>query len=260
MINVLYAVLIITAVGLLAGVILSVASKLMAVPTDEKTEKIRACLPGANCGACGYTGCDGYAAAISAGDAEPDKCTPGGAATAAELSDVLGVEVTATRTVAAVKCNHGVDKAAADFAYTGAVSCRSAKLLYGGQLQCKFGCLGFGDCVKVCERNAITVTDGVAVVDKELCYGCGKCLSVCPNSVITLIPYESLVKVSCNNTEKGAYARKKCTAACIGCMKCVKVCENDAVKVENFLANIVTDKCTSCGKCAEVCPQNCIVL
>ena len=260
MINILYAVLIITGVGLLAGIILSVASKLMAVPTDENTEKIRACLPGANCGACGYSGCDGYAAAIAGGEAEPDKCTPGGAATAAELSNVLGVEVNATRITAAVKCNHGLDKAAADFAYTGAASCRSAKLLYGGQLQCKSGCLGFGDCVNVCEKNAITVSNGVAVVDKDLCYGCGKCAAVCPNSVIALIPYDSQVQVACNNTEKGAAARKKCTAACIGCMKCVKVCEACAVTVENFLANINTDKCTSCGKCADACPQKCIIL
>lgn len=260
MINILYAVLIITAVGLLAGVILSVASKLMAVPTDERTEQIRACLPGANCGACGYTGCDGYAAAISSGEAEPDKCTPGGAATAAELSLVLGVEITPIRVVASVKCNHGLDKANADFAYTGAASCRSAKLLYGGQLQCKYGCLGFGDCVNVCEKNAISVIDGVAVVNKELCYGCGKCAAICPNTVISLVPFENRVKVACNNNEKGAAARKKCTAACIGCMKCVKVCESDAIKVENFLASIDADKCTSCGKCISACPQKCIIL
>ncbi len=48
-------------IGLVAGLILSVASIVFAVPVDEKQEAVRAALPGANCGACGFSGCDGYA-------------------------------------------------------------------------------------------------------------------------------------------------------------------------------------------------------
>ena len=80
------AVLIVTVLGLIAGLGLSLASKFMEVPVDEKEAKIRACLPGANCGACGYSGCDGYASALSKGETTPDKCSPGGNDTAAALS------------------------------------------------------------------------------------------------------------------------------------------------------------------------------
>ena len=61
------AVLLVGGIGLIAGVGLAIASIVMAVPKDETAEAIRECLPGANCGACGFSGCDGYAAALSKG-------------------------------------------------------------------------------------------------------------------------------------------------------------------------------------------------
>lgn len=258
--GILYAVLIITGVGFVFGIILSVASVIMAVPVDKRVEEIRECLPGANCGACGFAGCDGYAEAVASGEAEPYKCTPGGETTAKALSELLGVEIKTERFVAVVGCNHSLEGVNTDYIYEGRQSCASAKLLYGGQLACKYGCMGFGDCVSACEYGAIKVIDGRARVDREKCVGCAKCVKSCPSSVIALIPYDSKVTVACHNLEKGAVARKKCTAACIGCMKCTKVCESDAIKVENFLASIDTHKCTNCGKCAEVCPQGCIVI
>lgn len=258
--EILYAILIITAVGFVFGIILSVASVIMHVPVDEKVSEIRACLPGANCGACGYSGCDGYAEAIASGEAEPYKCTPGGTTTSKALSDLLGVEIKTEQFVAVVGCNHGNEKANRDYLYEGRQSCSSAKLLYGGQLQCKYGCLGFGDCANVCNYEAIKVVDGVAKVDRDKCVGCAKCAKICPSSVISLIPYDTKVTVNCHNLEKGAISRKKCAASCIGCMKCTKVCETGAISVENFLAHIDTAKCSNCGKCAEVCPQKCIII
>ena len=258
--EILYAILIITAVGFVFGIILSVASVIMHVPVDEKVSQIRECLPGANCGACGYTGCDGYAEAIASGEAEPYKCTPGGKATSEALSELLGVEIKTEQFVAVVGCNHGLDKANVDYLYEGRQSCASVKLLYGGQLQCKYGCLGFGDCVNVCDYDAIKIVDGIAKVNREKCVGCAKCAKTCPSSVISLIPYDTKVTVNCHNLEKGAISRKKCSASCIGCMKCTKVCETGAISVENFLAHIDTAKCITCGKCAEVCPQGCILV
>ena len=76
------AIIVVSVIGVIAALMLAVASIVMAVPVDEHQEKIRECLPGANCGACGYSGCDGYAAAVAAGEAEPDKCAPGGSGTA----------------------------------------------------------------------------------------------------------------------------------------------------------------------------------
>lgn len=253
------AVLILTGIGLLAGVILAVASKFFAVPTDEKFEKIRACLPGANCGACGFAGCDGYAEAISKGQAEPNKCPVGGATAAAALSEVLGVEIKTEKKVAFVRCQKA-ENANTDYAYQGRMTCADAAALYGGPVSCKFACIGIGDCVAVCDYNAISIVNGVAKVDKNLCAACGKCAKVCPKGIIEIINCDKAAAVACMNTQKGAIARKNCANACIGCMKCVKTCEAGAITVENNLARIDAEKCTHCGKCVEACPDKCIVL
>lgn len=259
MTGILYATLIIGGIGVLLGVVLSLASKFMDVPTDEKQEKIRECLPGANCGACGYSGCDGYAAAVAEGTAAPNLCIPGGDATAKQMSDILGTDVVTEKKTAFVKCSHGIDKAKTEFAYSGAASCASANLLYKGPLSCKYGCLGLGDCVKVCDYGAITVTDGVAVVDKEKCLGCGKCATACPKRIIDILPNDKKYEVGCSSLDKGAVARKACAVACIGCKKCETVCKAGAIRVENNLAVINTVLCTGCGECAEACPVKCIV-
>ena len=75
--NVLIAVAVVSGIGLVCGIVLALASHFMAVKTDEKKEAVRDCLPGVNCGACGYTGCDGYAAALAKGEAEINLCIPG---------------------------------------------------------------------------------------------------------------------------------------------------------------------------------------
>lgn len=255
----LYTVLIVGGIGLILSVVLSLASKFFAVPTDERTEQIRACLPGANCGACGFSGCDGYADALAKGEAEPNLCTAGGDNTANALSKVLGVEVNAVKKCAVVHCNHGLEKAVSEFAYNGAASCAAASLLYGGPLACKHGCLGFGDCISVCDFNALSLVDGNITVNPEKCGGCDKCTKVCPKGLITVEPLDAPVYVACSNTEKGAVARKECTAACIGCKKCEKVCPTGAVEVENNLAHINPQKCTGCGECERNCPTKCII-
>ena len=68
--EILIPVLIVAGIGLVAGIILAIASVVMAVPKDEKAEAILEVLPGANCGACGFSGCAGYAAALSKGEAQ----------------------------------------------------------------------------------------------------------------------------------------------------------------------------------------------
>ncbi len=259
MTGILYATLIIGGTGLVLAVILALASKFMAVPVDEKVEQVRACLPGANCGACGYSGCDGYAAAVAAGETQPNLCTPGGDDTAKKLSDLLGAEIVVEKKYAFIKCNHGLDKAIREFNYNGAASCISANLMYKGPLSCKFGCLGFGDCVRVCDYGALKTENGQVTVDKTLCTGCGKCAAVCPKGIIEILPEKAKFAVACSNTQKGAAARKVCSAACIGCQKCVKLCPTAAITVENNLAHIDIEKCIGCGKCAAQCPTKCIV-
>ncbi len=255
----LYTVLIVGGTGLILGTVLSFASKFFFVPTDERTEQIRECLPGANCGACGFSGCDGYADALSKGDAEPNLCTPGGETTAKALSDILGVEVSAIKKAAVIHCHHGLDKAVSNYAYTGAASCAAASLLYGGPLECKYGCLGFGDCIKACDFGALSISDGNIVIDKEKCGGCGKCALACPKGIITVEPVNAPVYIACSNKNKGAVSRKECTAACIGCKKCEKVCPSAAITVNDNLAFIDPDKCTGCGECQRNCPMKCII-
>ena len=256
--KILFAILIIAGIGLIAGGGLSLASIFMGVDADEKVQKIREALPGANCGSCGFAGCDDYAAAIAAGKAESGLCGPGGQATAAALSEILGTEVTVQEVRAFVACGGSCEKTQTKHLYSGITSCAAAAMMYGGPSACKFGCLGFGDCAKVCEKNAISVVDGTAKINPELCGGCRKCAAVCPKQIIGFVPKGNTKKVLCSNTDKGAAVRKVCTAGCIGCKLCEKNCEAGAVKVENNLAHIDPDMCTGCGKCADACPQKCI--
>ena len=91
--GIISAVILVCAIGLIAGIGLSIASVVMAVPKDEKAEQIRECLPGANCGACGFSGCDGYASALSKGETtKTNLCAPGGSEAAKGIAEVLGVK------------------------------------------------------------------------------------------------------------------------------------------------------------------------
>lgn len=254
----LWAIAIVAGIGLVAGAILAVASVLMAVPVDEKAEKIRQALPGANCGYCGFAGCDDYAAAIAAGKTDPGLCSPGGEQTAKSLSDILGLEVSAQKHVAFVACGGSCEATETKMLYNGMQSCAAANLLYGGPSSCTFGCIGLGDCIKACSFNAISVINGTAVIDKALCEGCRKCTTVCPKGIIKIIPHGKTMQVACSGTDKGAVTRKICKSGCIGCKKCEKECEVSAIHIENNLAVIDPLLCTGCGKCITVCPQNCI--
>ena len=253
---ILIPVLIVTIMGLVLGLGLALAAKFMAVPTDEREAKIRECLPGANCGACGYSGCDGYAAAIASGEAEPDKCAPGGTGTASALAEILGVEISTTPKVAFVACQKNSKN---KYEYTGKQTCLSASLIHGGPLECQFGCIGFGDCAAACQFGAITLQDGKPVVCEDLCAGCGACAAVCPKSLISIIPKASKTRVLCSNCHKGPNVVKVCTTSCIACGMCVKACENDAIKLENNVAVIDPDKCINCGKCKGVCKRKAII-
>lgn len=245
-------------IGLVAGTLIALASRFFAVKEDEQTARIREALPGANCGACGYTGCDGYAAAISKEHADPGLCVPGGAKTAQALSQLLGVEIAAQEKKAFVRCSGDCYHAKKQYAYNGMESCAAAATLYGGILSCSAGCQGMGDCVRVCEKNAIAVYDGVARVDPSRCSGCGKCTKVCPKELIQIVPASARIAVACHNTEKGGTTMKQCSAGCIGCRKCLKECPTGAVAVNDFLATIDPEKCTGCEECLLACPRGVI--
>ena len=252
-------VIIVGAIGLIAGVGLSLASKFMAVPVDEKQEKLREALPGANCGACGYSGCDGYAAAIAAGEAEPDKCAPGGASCAEAISEILGVEVVSNPKVAFIACKGNPDITKLKYNYIGMESCTAASLLHAGPLECAYGCIGFGDCAKACPFGAITVENGKPIVCEEICMGCSKCVAACPKKLISIIPKDHKTTVNCSNKQKGAAVVKACGVSCIACRMCEKQCEVGAIKIVDNLAVIDHQLCNGCGKCKEVCKRGVLI-
>lgn len=261
--SIITAVIIVAAIGLILGLGLAVASVVFAVPVNEKTEKIRECLPGANCGACGYSGCDGYANALSEGQTDKTNlCAPGGNDAAKAIAEVLGVAAQSVKpSVAVVLCQGSNQNVGTKLDYKGVESCKMAAQLFGGPKDCVYGCLGFGDCVKKCPYEAIFICDGVARINPDRCRACKMCINTCPRNLIELLPLETAqAGVFCKNRDKGAKTRKQCKTGCIGCMKCVKACESGAVTVANNVAHVDYEKCIGCGKCAEDCPVGAINL
>ena len=259
--SIVIPVILVAAIGFVLAVVLTFASKIFFVPVDETVANLRAELPGANCGACGYAGCDDYANALAVDPSiGTGKCPVGGAALAEALAAVLGVEAdTSEPQVAVVMCNGHNDAAKTLMEYQGMQTCKAAKQMFGGLSACPYGCMGLGDCAAVCAYGAIQVCNGVAVVNRELCVGCGMCAKACPNSVIRIASAKNKVVVQCNSKDKGAVARKNCSNACIGCMKCQKVCKFEAITVENNLASINPETCKNCGLCAKECPTGAIL-
>ena len=257
--NVLIAFLFMLAVASLAGILLSIFSYFFAVEQDPTEKAIRACLPGINCGACGYKGCDDYAAALATGSAKPNLCVPGEQKVADQISEILAMDKLEIEDVVAfVACDGHCGATSKLTKYEGVQSCLAASMLYGGPNSCHYGCLGFGDCAAVCPSDAICMKDGIARVDTSRCVGCGLCKQTCPKGIIQMLPQEAGVAVMCSNTQKGATARKACTNACIACKKCEKTCPYGAITVKDNLAVVDYTKCTRCGACVKECPTGCL--
>ena len=258
---IIFAAAVVGGTGLVVGLLLGIASEAFKVPVDEKEVAVRACLPGNNCGGCGFPGCDGLAKAIAQGEAPVNACPVAGPNGAAKIAEVMGVEAgDAVKQVAYVKCAGTCEVAKEKYDYSGLQDCVSAMVTPGaGPKACAYGCMGLGSCVKACDFDAIHVINGIAVVDKEKCVACGKCIATCPKALIELIPYEATVAVQCNSKDMGKDVKASCSVGCIGCRMCTKVCEFDAITVENNLAHIDQTKCTGCGICVEKCPKKIIL-
>ncbi len=259
---VVVATLLIGILGLLIGLFLGVASEKFKVVVDETEARVREVLPGNNCGACGFPGCDGCAKAIAAKEAPVNQCPVGGAPVGAKVAEILGVAAIETseddKKVAFVRCQGSCDKAKQTYSYTGIADCADLAVVpNGSEKECPYSCCGYGSCVKACAFDAIHVVNGVAVVDKEKCTSCGACIKACPKNIITLVPYKKKHIVACMSHLKGKAVKDACSTGCIACTMCVKTCPFDAIHMADDLA-VMDEKCRDCGLCAEKCPTGAI--
>lgn len=257
--TILITTLVITVIGIIVGLGLVFTGKKFFVPVDEREAEVRANLPGNNCGACGFAGCDAAAAAIVAGDAPVNVCPVGGAAVAEKIGGIMGSSAQAQeRKVAFVRCKGTCEASPMQGEYVGIHDCRAAALSGMNLKSCDFGCLGLGSCVTVCPQDAIKIIDGVAVVNQKKCVACGLCVKTCPKGLIELIPESKHVAVQCMNRDKGPQVKKVCANGCIGCTLCTRQCEFDAIHMDGNLARVTYENCTQCGKCADKCPAKVI--
>jgi len=261
MMSIIVPILVLGLLGVAFAIFLSVSFKKLAVQVDPKVESIMAVLPMANCGACGFAGCLGFAEAVAALKADPAGCIAGGPSVAEKVGQVLGTEVEAKEEMLAfVACQVGRRGAKTKYEYEGVANCQAAAILFGGDRLCAWGCLGLDSCVTVCPFDAIHVNaEGLAVVDRQKCRACRKCVAACPRHLIYMVPKLQQVLVACTNHERGKKAKEVCPLACTACRICEKNCPESCIPVSDNLAVIDFKKCTQCGTCVEKCPQKSIV-
>ena len=265
---IIIAVVALGGLGLIAAIVLYFIASKFKVFEDPKIDEVEESLPSANCGGCGFPGCRAFAEA-TVKEAKENKsleglnCPVGGNDVMQEVGRILGLEVEQQAPlIAVIRCNGSKANSPAKINYEGVTSCAFAHALYAGEGGCQYGCLGLGDCVDVCDFDAIHMDPetGLPVVNDK-CTACGACVEACPRDIIELRkkgPKDRRIFVSCVNKEKGGPAKKNCSVACIGCGKCEKVCNFDAITITSFLAYIDFQNCTLCRKCVEVCPTNAI--
>ncbi|MFW6154329.1 MAG: RnfABCDGE type electron transport complex subunit B [Planctomycetota bacterium] len=212
------------------------------VEQDPRIDQVEEALPGANCGGCGYAGCAEFARAVVAGEAPPDGCPVGGADTARALAEILGIRVDDSAPYRpVVHCAADDDNRLQRADYRGEDTCFAANVI-GGVQGCTYGCLGFGDCVRACDYDAIHIVNGLAVVDYEKCVGCGACERACPRHIISMVPFKAdrMLVVACSNRDPGRQVRKVCKVGCIGCGACKRLM--DVFSIEDNLATVDYDK------------------
>jgi Na+-translocating ferredoxin:NAD+ oxidoreductase subunit B len=230
--------------GAFCGVALAVAAKKFAVQVDPKIEAVRACLPGANCGACGFAGCEGYAeAVVNDASCPPNKCAPGKQDVAEKVSAITGKSAGAASSIISVlRCSRNEGGVKKKHQYVGFDTCQGAAIAFGGPYECNFACIGFGDCEVACPFHAIHMKDGMPVIDPEACTGCGVCVKTCPKQVLQMQPKDAPVYVPCSTRDTGKAVSSVCDVGCVHCGACTRKAK-DVVNMVNDRIEIDYEKC-----------------
>lgn len=260
-------VLVLIAVGALGGLTfllatgLVVANRRLHVEEDPRIDVVEDMLPNTNCGACGYPGCRPFAEALASSEVLPGKCTVSNDERRAAIAAYLEVDVGAEeREVARLACAGGINVARNHAHYTGHQSCRSAALVAGGGKGCFWGCLGLGDCERICDFDAITMNgDSLPVVAEELCTACGDCVEICPKDLFSLHPASHRLWVACKNLEEGDELLEDCEVACTACERCVVDGPPGLIAMRDNLPVVDYDGPHATRKPIERCPTGAIV-
>lgn len=264
--SILYSVFLLTFLGIVAALVLYVVSKKFYVYENPLIAEVEDLLPGANCAGCGSPGCRSFAEKLVNNEDISDLfCPVGGNEVMKLVSGALGKEIVEKDpTVAVIRCQGSCEVRPKTSEYQGPRSCAISALIYSGETDCQYGCLGDGDCVVACKFDAMYMDEatGLPVVITDKCTSCGMCVEACPRGIIEMRPKHKRdlkIFVGCLNEEKGGIAKKACSVACIGCSKCQDVCPKDAITMNNNLAYIDPAYCTLCRKCVDVCPTHSII-
>jgi electron transport complex protein RnfB len=149
------------------GLILGYAARRFAVEGDPIVEQVDALLPQTQCGQCGFAGCRPYAEAIAGGEAEINKCPPGGETTMLALADLLGRDPVPLENAEAAE--------------------KPKAVAWIDEQEC----IGCTLCIQACPVDAIlgAAKQMHTVIESE-CTGCELCLPPCPVECIHMRPVE----------------------------------------------------------------------
>lgn len=222
-------------------------------------EFVHKMLPNVDCKLCGEKTCIELAKKIASGERVPEDCKLLKAEDIQRLKKYVKTsDNIQNKFVAIVKCKGGC-RAVDRYYHEDINSCVLQEGLHSGCKECKYACVGCGDCLKACKFGAIKINKwGTAEIIRSKCVGCGECAKICPNRLIALQDISLSAQVICNNQSSEPGITDKCSVGCSHCANCIKVCPVGAIKVVNNVPVIDSEKCIECYKCVAACPHHVI--